>query len=56
MIGAIVEVIPESPPTAPRRGVRTNEFRIDVEWDFLTTAKQRGGTAIDSYELQIDDG
>jgi hypothetical protein len=51
IIGALIEVIPLAPSTAPRRGVRTNEFRIDVDWDFLTTYEQRGGSIIDSYEL-----
>lgn len=37
IIGALVEEIPLAPTTAPNRGVRTNEFRIDVDWDFLTT-------------------
>jgi len=55
-IGALVEVRPLAPTNAPRRGVRTNEFRIDVDWDFLKTYEQRGGSTIDSYELQIDDG
>lgn len=38
------------------RGSLTNEFRIDVSWELLTTYVQRGGSTIDSYELQIDDG
>jgi hypothetical protein len=56
MIGALVEVIPQAPVNPPRRGVKTNEVRLGVDWDFLTTYEMRGGTDIDSYELQIDDG
>lgn len=56
IVGALVEVMPSAPTTAPRRGDLTNEFRIDVEWDFISGYQDRGGTNIDSYELQIDDG
>jgi len=55
-VGALVQTLPQAPPNPPRRGHLTNEFRIHVEWDFLTTYEQRGGSTIDSYELQIDDG
>lgn len=51
MIGALVEVIPQAPVNPPRRGVKTNEVRLGVDWDFLTTYEMRGGTDIDSYEL-----
>ena len=51
LLGALVEEVPLAPTTAPRRGVKTNEFRISVEWEFLTTYEQRGGSYIDSYEL-----
>jgi hypothetical protein len=56
IVGALVEEIPKAPTNPPRRGVKTNEVRIGVDWDFLITLEERGGTSIDSYELQIDDG
>lgn len=37
IVGALVEEVPLAPSSAPRRGVKTNEVRIGVDWDFLTT-------------------
>jgi hypothetical protein len=49
--GALVEVLPLAPSNAPTRGDETNESQIEVDWVFLTTYLQRGGSTIDSYEL-----
>ena len=34
----------------------TNEPRIDVNWEFLRSYTETGGTEIVSYELQMNDG
>ena len=42
--------------SAPTRGSLTNRNQLEINWQFLTTYEQRGGSVIDSYELQVDDG
>jgi hypothetical protein len=49
--GALIYVLPLSPSDAPTRGEETNESQIEVDWVFLTTYLERGGSTIDSYEL-----
>jgi hypothetical protein len=56
IIGALAETPPQTPPTGPARGILTTETQLDVNWEFLTTYEQTGGTDIISYELDMDDG
>jgi hypothetical protein len=50
-IGARVELKPQAPENGPLRGSQTDSTRLDISWEPLTTYAQRGGAAIDSYEL-----
>lgn len=35
VIGALVEQLPATPSSAPRRGENTGQTKIEVHWDFL---------------------
>lgn len=49
--GVYAEVKPQAPTSAPTRGDDSNEAQLDIDWTFLTTYEQKGGSTIDSYEL-----
>jgi hypothetical protein len=51
--GALVQVVPHAPPSAPTRGSNTNGASLEVLW---ATYSQDGGSAILAYGLEIDLG
>lgn len=54
--GELAQTVPAAPPSAPYRGIGTSDNQLDVEWGFLTTGAENGGSSIVSYSLEVDDG
>jgi hypothetical protein len=53
--GVLAQVAPLAPTSAPSRGSQTTQTQLEVTWNYLS-GLNTGGAAIDSYELNIDDG
>jgi len=51
--GALVQVVPASPPTAPSRGSNTNTAQLEVIYAAVAAT---GGSPVLSYRLELDRG
>ena len=51
--GALIQIKPHKPSSAPRRGANTDKTQIFVEFDEVI---DDGGSQIISYSLEMDDG
>ena len=52
-LGALVQVVPAAPPSAPTRGEGTNESQLEVLYEAYA---DDGGSAILAYVLELDRG
>jgi hypothetical protein len=51
--GALVQVVPAAPPSAPTRGDATSESQLEVLYEAYS---DDGGSAILAYVLELDRG
>lgn len=51
--GAVVQVVPHAPSSAPTRVSTTSETEIHIS---ISTVTSTGGSPITSYSIEMDDG
>lgn len=56
VVGELAQRPPAAPLSAPSRGSGSSDGQLDIEWAFLTSSSETGGSPILSYALEVDDG